>query len=140
MPAAEQDDGLLADARVLVVDDDFRNVFAMTALLERAHGVVLSAESGSEAIRVMEETSDIDVVLMDIMMPQMDGYTAIRAMRALKRDDQPIIIAVTGKVVTGERERCLDAGANEYVSKPVDSAGLLRAIGSCRLAKERLAS
>jgi signal transduction histidine kinase/HAMP domain-containing protein/ActR/RegA family two-component response regulator len=115
--------------KVLVVDDDFRNVFALTALLERGHADVAVAESGADAIAALERMPDIDLVLMDIMMPVMDGYAAMRAIRALDQFKSLPIVAVTGKVVGGERERCIDAGANDYVPKPVDTASLLAAIG-----------
>src|SRR5450755_4715826 len=121
-------DHKLAGTRVLVVDDDFRNVFALTALLERAHAVVMSAESGSDAVGVLERCPEIEIVLMDIMMPIMDGYTAIRTIRAMDQHKTLPIIAVTGKVVAGERERCLDAGANDYVPKPVNTIELLTAL------------
>ncbi|MDQ6726680.1 MAG: ATP-binding protein [Actinomycetota bacterium] len=115
----------LNGVRVLVVDDDFRNIFAMTALLERAHAVVVVAESGTDAIAILERTAPaIDIVLMDIMMPIMDGYAAIRAIRAVDRFRSLPIVAVTGKVVPGERQRCLDAGADDFVPKPVDTGEL----------------
>jgi signal transduction histidine kinase/DNA-binding response OmpR family regulator/HAMP domain-containing protein len=114
--------------KVLVVDDAFRNIFAMTALLERAHADVIVAESGAEAIATLERVPDVDIVLMDIMMPMMDGYETIRAIRAIDRFKTLPIIAVTGKAGAGERQRCLDAGANEYVPKPVDTAKLLAAL------------
>jgi CheY-like chemotaxis protein len=114
---------------VLVVDDGFRNIFALTALLERVHAGVTTAETGPDAIVALERANTgIDIVLMDIMMPGMDGYTTIRAIRALEQFKSIPIIAVTGKVVAGERERCLDAGANDYVPKPVNTADLLAAI------------
>jgi CheY-like chemotaxis protein len=115
--------------KILVVDDDFRNIFAMTALLERGGADVTVAESGPDALTAMEGTPDIDLVLMDIMMPGMDGYATIRAIRAIDRFKALPIVAVTGKVVSGERQRCLDAGANDYVPKPVDTVELLTAIG-----------
>jgi CheY-like chemotaxis protein len=114
---------------VLVVDDDFRNVFAMTALLERGHAAVLAAESGAEALSALEQTPDIDIVLLDIMMPGMDGYATVRAIRAIEQFKELPVIVVTGKVVPGERQRCLDAGANDFVAKPVDTSQLLAAIG-----------
>jgi signal transduction histidine kinase/HAMP domain-containing protein/ActR/RegA family two-component response regulator len=123
------DDRPLEGTKVLVVDDDFRNVFALTALLERAQATVTTAESGPDAIDALERNPDIDLVLMDIMMPVMDGYTAIRKIRGHDQFKSIPIIAVTGKVVAGERERCLDAGANDYVPKPVNTAELLAAIG-----------
>jgi signal transduction histidine kinase/HAMP domain-containing protein/ActR/RegA family two-component response regulator len=127
-PRSGLDDQLLDGTKVLVVDDDFRNVFALTALLERAQATVTSAESGPDAIDALERNPGIDLVLMDIMMPVMDGYTAIRKIRAHDQFKSIPIIAVTGKVVAGERERCLDAGANDYLPKPVNTAELLAAI------------
>jgi signal transduction histidine kinase/CheY-like chemotaxis protein/HAMP domain-containing protein len=122
------DDHPLTGLEVLVVDDDFRNIFALTALLERGHAVVTAAESGAEAITALEESPGIDVVLMDIMMPGMDGYTTMRAIRELDQFKSLPIIAVTGKVVGGERERCVEAGATDYVPKPVNTVELLAAI------------
>jgi signal transduction histidine kinase/HAMP domain-containing protein len=124
-PFDGSDDNALAGSKVLVVDDDFRNVFAMTALLERGHAEVVVAESGADALAALEATPDIDLVLMDIMMPVMDGYATMRAIRTLDHFKTLPIIAVTGKVVPGEHRRCIDAGANDYVAKPVDSAELL---------------
>ena len=115
-------------ARVLVVDDDVRNIFAMTALLERGHASVTVAESGPDAIAILERVKDIDIVLMDIMMPIMDGYATIRAIRQMDDLQGIPIIAVTGKVMPGERQRCLDAGANDFVPKPVDTAELFSAL------------
>ncbi|MEA2427454.1 MAG: hypothetical protein QOF37_1082, partial [Thermoleophilaceae bacterium] len=109
--------------------DDFRNIFALTALLERGQAEVTCAESGPDAISTLERTPGIDIVLMDIMMPVTDGYAAMRAIRALDEFKTLPIIAVTGKVVPGERQRCIDAGADDYVPKPVDSAELLAALG-----------
>jgi signal transduction histidine kinase/HAMP domain-containing protein len=122
------DDRPFEGMKVLVVDDDFRNIFAMTALLERGHAEVIVAESGVDAIAALEAAPDVDIVLMDIMMPVMDGYAAMRAIRALDPFKSLPIVAVTGKVVSGERERCMDAGADEYVPKPVDTAELLAAL------------
>jgi len=119
------DDSDIDGLRILVVDDDFRNIFAMTALLERGHADVLVAESGAEAIATLERMPEIDIVLMDIMMPVMDGYDTIRAIRAIDRFSSLPIVAVTGKSASGERQRCLDAGANDYLPKPVETAVLL---------------
>jgi signal transduction histidine kinase/CheY-like chemotaxis protein/HAMP domain-containing protein len=118
----------LAGMKALVVDDDFRNIFALTTLLERCHLEVVSAESGEEGIAMLQQTTDINIVLMDIMMPVMDGYATMRAMRKLPGGDLPIV-AVTAVVDAGERQRCLDAGASAYVTKPVDTAGLLIVLG-----------
>jgi len=117
-----------AGTKVLVVDDDFRNIFAMTALLERANATVMVAESGNDALAILKRVGDIDIVLMDIMMPVMDGYAAIRAIRALEAFQALPIVALTGKVMPGERQRCLDAGANDFVPKPVDTAELITVI------------
>jgi CheY-like chemotaxis protein len=122
--SAPSDDPLLG-TKVLVVDDDFRNLFAMTALLERVNAVVIVAEGGAEALTALNQDHDIDIVLMDIMMPLMDGYATIRAIRGLDHCKSLPIVAVTGKVVAGEHKRCIEAGANDYVPKPVDSAELL---------------
>jgi signal transduction histidine kinase/HAMP domain-containing protein/ActR/RegA family two-component response regulator len=122
------DDHRLKDITVLVVDDDFRNIFAMTALLERLDATVVTAESGPVALVMLERNRDIDLVLMDIMMPGMDGYKTIGAIRAQDHLRTIPVVAVTGKVVVGERQRCLDAGANGYVPKPVNTAALLNAI------------
>jgi CheY-like chemotaxis protein len=124
LPAVIENNAL-GGLRVLVVDDDFRNLYAMTALLERAQAVVTTAESGAEAISIMDRTPDIDVILMDIMMPVMDGYDTMRHFRKMKRFEFLPIVAVTGKSAAGERERCLEAGATDFIPKPVDASGLL---------------
>ena len=121
-------DSAIEGRRILVVDDDYRNSFALSALLERGRATVVVAESAAAAIATLETAPDIDIVLMDIMMPDMDGYDAIRAIRELDSCDEIPIIAVTGKLLPGERQRCIDAGANDYVTKPVDAADLLAAL------------
>ena len=113
---------------MLVVDDDPRNIFAMTVLLEQGRAVVSEADSGQAALAMLEAGSDIDIVLMDIMMPVMDGYDAIRAIRGMERFAALPIIAVTGKTADGERQRCIDAGANDYVRKPVTTAQIYAAL------------
>jgi signal transduction histidine kinase/HAMP domain-containing protein/ActR/RegA family two-component response regulator len=112
-------------ATVLVVDDDFRNLFAMTALLEHGNARVIVAESGADAIQTLQRDSSVDIVLMDIMMPVMDGYTTIRAIRQIDHLKGLPIVAVTGRVMPGERQRCLDAGADDFVPKPVDTGELI---------------
>ena len=112
----------LGGMKVLVVDDDFRNIFAVTVLLDRAELEVVSAESGEEALAVLRRTPDIDLVLVDIMMPVMDGYATMRAMRKLPSKGQLPIVALTAKTGTGERERCIEAGASGYIAKPVENA------------------
>jgi CheY-like chemotaxis protein len=116
---------VLTGKKVLVVDDDIRNVFAMTSMLEESGLEVHSAETGQAALDALEEIPDMDLVLMDIMMPGMDGYDAIRAIRAFSTFRPLPIIAVTAKAMPGDREKCLEAGASDYVSKPVEPAQLL---------------
>ncbi len=118
-----------AALKVLVVDDDFRNIFALTVLLERGHLDVISAESGQEAIAALQQTPDISLVMTDIMMPVMSGYETIRAIRKLPHCADLPILAITASVTAGERERCIDAGASAYIPKPVDAADLLVVLG-----------
>jgi signal transduction histidine kinase/CheY-like chemotaxis protein/HAMP domain-containing protein len=114
--------------RVLVVDDDIRNLFAMTALLERCDAEVIVAESGAEALATLDREPAVDLVLMDIMMPSMDGYAAMRSIREDARFKDLPVVAVTSKTVDGERERCLAAGANDYLPKPVDANELFQGL------------
>ncbi len=120
--------GSAAGSTVLVVDDDFRNIFALTALLERGEILVVSAESGAEALATLESNREIDIVLMDTMMPDMDGYETTEEMRKRPGLADLPIIAVTGRVVAGERERCIAAGASDYIPKPVETAEILAAL------------
>jgi CheY-like chemotaxis protein len=113
---------------VLIVDDDFRNIFALTALLERGELNVVAAQSGEAALEILDQRTDVDIVLMDIMMPIMNGYEAMTAIRQRPRFADLPIIAVTGKVVGQERERCIAAGASDYIPKPVDTVELLGAL------------
>jgi CheY-like chemotaxis protein len=116
---------VLAGKKVLIVDDDIRNIFAMTSLLEPHKMNILSAETGRGAIEILQNNGDIDVVLMDIMMPDMDGYDTMRAIRKLAKFRSLPIIALTAKAMKGDRERCIEAGASDYISKPVDTDQLL---------------
>ncbi len=116
---------VLKGRKVLVVDDDIRNIFAMTSLLERYGMEVISAENGKDAIVALEKAGDIEVALMDIMMPEMDGYDTMRAIRLNPGFRSLPIIALTAKAMKGDREKCIEAGASDYVAKPVDSERLL---------------
>jgi signal transduction histidine kinase/HAMP domain-containing protein/ActR/RegA family two-component response regulator len=118
----------MTGVKILVVDDDFRNIFAMTALLERCNADVTIAENGHDALAALARAPDIEIVLMDIMMPIMDGYETIRAIRRLDHLASLAVIALTGKVIPGERQRCLDAGANDFIPKPINTADLLAVI------------
>jgi signal transduction histidine kinase/DNA-binding response OmpR family regulator/HAMP domain-containing protein len=116
--------GVLEDKRVLLVDDDIRNIFAMTSVLERFKMQVISAENGKDAIQLLMDGNEVDVALMDIMLPTMDGYATIRAIREIADFAALPIIAVTAKAMKGDREKCIAAGASDYLAKPVDTEQL----------------
>ena len=118
-------DEIFAGKKVLIVDDDIRNIFAMTSLLERYKMNVISAEAGKAGIEALQSARDIDLVLMDIMLPEMDGYDTIRAIRTIYGFEQLPIIALTAKAMKGDREKCIDAGASDYIAKPVETEELL---------------
>jgi len=119
--------GVLEGKKALLVDDDVRNIFAMTSVLERFKMDVVSAETGRDALELLQKDKEIDLVLMDIMLPGMDGYETIGAIRHIAEFEHLPIIAVTAKAMKGDREKCLAAGASDYISKPVD-ADQLRSI------------
>ncbi len=133
LPAAKQrmietlhhSDEPLHGRKVLVVDDDTRNIFALNSLLERHKMTVVSATNGQDAIDLLDSSSDIALVLMDVMMPEMDGYETMRRIRAKQQYRLLPIIALTAKAMMGDREKCLEAGASDYVAKPVNTEQLL---------------
>ena len=116
---------ILDGKKVLIVDDDVRNLFALTAAFERLKLDVLTADSGKEALQIFEKDEQIDIVLMDIMMPDMDGYEAIRQIRKAKKNKDLPVIAVTAKAMVGDRKKCIDSGASDYITKPVKTDQLL---------------
>jgi CheY-like chemotaxis protein len=116
---------VLRKRKILVVDDDVRNIFALTAVLENYEMEVLSATNGRQAIELVERTPDLSIVLMDIMMPEMDGYETMREIRKDPRLRRLPILALTAKAMKGDREKCLEAGASDYVAKPVNTDQLL---------------
>jgi CheY-like chemotaxis protein len=116
----QQASNILGGKKVLIVDDDTRNIFALTAALESKDIVVSSAERGAVAIELLKEDPDIDLVLMDIMMPEMDGYDTMRAIRKIDRLKKLPIISLTAKAMVGDKEKCMEAGASDYLSKPVN--------------------
>jgi HAMP domain-containing protein/CheY-like chemotaxis protein/signal transduction histidine kinase len=120
-----ESDPVLAGKRALIVDDDMRNIYALTSLLERHKMEVLYAESGAEGIDVLTRHPDVDVVLMDVMMPEMDGYEAMRRIRGLDEFRNLPIIALTAKAMKGDREKCMEAGASDYITKPIDAQQLV---------------
>ncbi|MDH0867576.1 response regulator, partial [Mitsuaria sp. GD03876] len=115
----------LSGRKALIVDDDMRNIFALATVLD-AHGmVIVSADNGREAIRLVQEDPSIDIVLMDIMMPEMDGLETMQQIRRLPRGRELPMVAVTAKAMKGDRQKCIEAGAWDYLSKPVDPANML---------------
>jgi HAMP domain-containing protein/CheY-like chemotaxis protein/putative methionine-R-sulfoxide reductase with GAF domain len=121
-------DEALIGKKVMVVDDDMRNIFALSSVLERRGMAVLTAGTGREAISMLESTPDVAIVLMDIMMPEMDGYATMQVIRQNPSFRRLPIIALTAKAMKGDREKCLEAGASEYLAKPVNTEQLLSAL------------
>ncbi len=126
----EKSNHQLSGKSVLIVDDDMRNIFALSAVLEDHDMVISSADNGRDAIRLLRENPRIDVVLMDIMMPEMDGMETMREIRKVPELKNLPIVAVTAKAMKGDREKCIEAGAWDYLSKPVDSDQLLAVLRS----------
>jgi hypothetical protein len=120
-----ENDEVFTGKRILIVDDDVRNVFALTSALELHNLDVVYAGSGEEGIQMLQTDEEIDLVLMDVMMPGMDGYTAMREIRKVPAFRSLPVIALTAKAMPGDRENSLSAGASDYVTKPVDMDRLL---------------
>ncbi|AFZ16358.1 HAMP domain-containing protein [Allocoleopsis franciscana] len=120
-----QSDPVLAGKRVLIVDDDVRNIFALTSMLEHHQMQIFYSENGRDGLALLQQTPNIDVILMDVMMPEMDGYETTRAIRNISEYASLPIIALTAKAMKGDREKCIEAGASDYITKPVDSEQLL---------------
>jgi CheY-like chemotaxis protein len=118
-------DPVLTGRTLLIVDDDLRNTFALATALEMYQMHVIPAENGKDGLDILNSRPGIDIVLMDIMMPEMDGYTAMRAIRALPQFRQLPVIALTAKAMKGDRELCIEAGASDYITKPVDTDQLI---------------
>jgi CheY-like chemotaxis protein len=126
----ERMDRVLAGRKVMIVDDDMRNIFALSAVLEEHNMAIVSADNGHDAIRILQEEPDIEIVLMDIMMPELDGIETVRAIRKIPRLKDLPIVAVTAKAMKGDREKCIQAGAWDYLAKPVDPEQVLAVLRS----------
>jgi CheY-like chemotaxis protein len=113
-------EAMLSGKKVLIVDDDMRNIFSLSSALAEKDMIIIEAENGKEALRQLEHNPDTNLILMDIMMPEMDGYEAMRLIRTDERFKSLPIIALTAKAMKGDREDCLKAGASDYISKPVE--------------------
>ena len=129
--AAPDPQDALYGAKILIVDDDVRNVFALTSVFERCGAEVLYAENGREGIEALERNEDVRLVLMDIMMPELDGYATTEAIRNMPQFADLPIIAVTAKAMKGDREKAIASGATDYITKPVDTGHLLAVMRNC---------
>jgi len=118
-------EAILKNKKVLIVDDDMRNTFALATVLEDKQMEIVVAENGNEALGLLDKHPDINIVLMDIMMPELDGYEAMQKIRAQERFCKLPIIALTAKAMKGDKAKCIEAGANDYLSKPVDTDKLI---------------
>ena len=131
-------DSVFHGKRILIVDDDIRNVFALTSALEMRGMKVAYAENGREGVTKLREAHDVDLVLLDVMMPEMDGYETARAIRSMSRFEHLPIISLTAKAMKGDRDKCIAAGASDYITKPVDMDSCCRSCG-CGCGERRAA-
>lgn len=115
----------MGSKQILIVDDDIRNIFALKAVLRSRNISCITAGSGSEALELLSQNHQVGVILMDIMMPDMDGYETIASIRKMPEAQHLPIIAVTARAMVGDREKCIEAGADDYISKPIDVDELL---------------
>ena len=118
-------DDYFKDKNILLVDDDVRNIFAISKILEDREANVFSAVNGAKALELIKQKPNIDLILMDIMMPVMDGYETIKRLREQEQFAHLPIIALTAKAMKDDRKKCIDAGANDYISKPLDVSKLV---------------
>jgi CheY-like chemotaxis protein len=128
--ALHRSTAMLAGKKVLIVDDDMRNIFALATVLEEYGMAHVWADNGRDAVRRVQSETDIDVVLMDIMMPEMDGIATMREIRQLPAGPTLPMIAVTAKAMKGDREKCIEAGAWDYLSKPVNRDELIAVLSA----------
>ncbi|MGG7663898.1 response regulator [Dyadobacter sp. BHUBP1] len=116
--------------KIMIVDDDARNIFALRATLKSKGFDCISCSAATEALDILKTSEPVDAVLIDMMMPEMDGYEAIPLIKDLENRQSVPVIAVTAQAMVGDREKCLDAGANDYISKPIDVDKLLKILGN----------
>ena len=116
--------------RILIVDDDNRNIFALTATLRSKGFECISCTNAKDAIELLKGAEPLDFVLLDMMMPEMDGYQALHEIKKITKRSQVPVISVTAQAMTGDREKCLEAGADNYISKPIDVDKLLAVLAS----------
>ena len=116
---------MLKGKKTLIVDDDLRNIFALTSVLEQHKMNIIYEENGKKGFERLQKEADVDIVLMDIMMPEMDGYEAMNRIRKMKQFKKLPIIALTAKAMKGDREKCIEVGASDYISKPINIEQLI---------------
>jgi CheY-like chemotaxis protein len=120
----------MTDKKILIADDDVKNVFVLASALEKHGATIIDAKNGEDALAKLRQEQDIDLVLMDVMMPGMDGYTTMRQIRQEQKLKHLPIIALTAKALQEDRQQCIQAGANDYLSKPIDYDALIRLVGA----------